>query len=302
MDTIKKHFTLFPTRLRVVLEKFPRWDEICEIRLRRDAPLSLTDSTRNLTLDEFGLPCSLSRGICCKADDLSYVLGSFCRGSVYRYFDRLQDGFAVDNDGWRMGICSEKIGGGIFLPEQIYGINLRIPRQVPFAAKPIVEKMEQEGLFSLLIFSPPGEGKTTVLRSLASMLSVGTSAFPPARVAVIDEKRELFPPRMKVQTGLLDLLTGYEKGAGIEAATRFFSPQIILCDEIGNEKDADSILNSCSGGCYVAATAHAGSEKEARQIPYLARLMTSGKFRYGLFLEKKRGGNTERSFRWEKFG
>lgn len=300
MDSIKRHLALFPPRLRDVLDKYSRWDHVCEVRLRMNAPLSLTNFQGNVTLDENGRECPLPLGILCKEEELSYLLGAFCKGSVYRYFDRLKDGFAVDEDGWRMGICSQRTAGAVFLPHQILGINLRIPRQAPFAAKPIVEKMNAEGIFSLLICSAPGEGKTTILRSLGALLSLGYAGLSPLRVAVVDEREELFPPNMKVKAGLLDVLPAYEKSAGIELATRLFSPQIILCDEIGSSKEADSVLNACSGGCKVIASAHAENLSEAKCSPPLAKLIESGKFRYALFLKKIPGKAYRCRLQWEK--
>lgn len=302
MDSITRHLTLFPPRLRDILEKYTHWDHICEIRLRLNAPLSLTNFRGNITLDEEGKPCPLPLGITCKEDELSYLLGAFCGGSVYRYFDRLKDGFAVDEDGWRMGICSQRTAGSVFLPHHISGINLRIPRQAPFAAKPIIEKMKTEGVFSLLICSAPGEGKTTLLRSLGALLSLGNMGISPLRVAVVDQREELFPPNMKIQAGLLDVLPAYEKREGIEQATRLFSPQVILCDEIGSLDEAEAVLGACSGGCTVIASAHAATLYEAQCSPALAKLMGSGKFRYGLFLEKIPGETYQCRFRWEKFG
>ncbi len=301
MDTIKHHLALFPPRLRKILEAFPYWDNVCEIRLRCNAPLSLTSHQGNIMLNEQGEPCPISRGVICSEDELSSLVGAFCGGSVYRYFDRLKDSFAVDAHGWRMGICSLKSEDSIFIPSQLLGINLRIPRQIPFAAKPIIEKMEKEGLFSLLIFSPPGEGKTTLLRSLAVLLSTGYGCLKPIRVCAVDERGELFPQKMSIKTGLLDILPDYKKGEGISLATRLFSPQIICCDEIGSALEADAVLSACSGGCYVVATAHAESLQEAKITPYLARLMESGKFRYGLFLKKEAGQHYFCRLQWEKF-
>ncbi len=302
MDSITRHLNLFPPRLRSVLEKYTDWDHICEIRLRLNAPLSLTNFCENITLDEEGKPCPLSLGIPCREDELSYFLGAFCGGSVYRYFDRLKDGFAVDGDGWRMGICSQRTAGSVFLPHHIFGINLRIPRQVPLAAKPIIEKMKTEGIFSLLICSAPGEGKTTILRSLGALLSLGSAGLSPLRVAAVDEREELFPPNMKIEAGLLDVLPAYKKSDGIEQATRLFSPQIILCDEIGSLQEAEAVLSACSGGCTVIASAHAATLDEAKRSPTLAKLMESGKFRYVLFLEKQRGDTYQCRFHWEKLG
>lgn len=300
MDIIQRHFILFSPRIKKALEKYSHWESVCEIRLRPNAPLSLTDHRGNITIDENGIPCPLSQGIITYKEDLSHLVASFCGGSVYRYFENLQDGFAVDEDGWRLGLCTQKLSGRFFLPDRILGINLRIPRHVPFAAKPILQKMRDESFFSLLICSPPGEGKTTTLRSLGAMLSLGNDLFPPQRVTVIDERGELFPTNMKIRTGLLDVLPYYEKSKGIELATRLFSPQIILCDEIGSIKEADSILSACSGGCSVVATAHAGSVEEAKRSPLLAKLMESGKFQYVLFLNKEADETFRCRFSWYK--
>ncbi|MBQ3076016.1 MAG: hypothetical protein IJC26_08095 [Clostridia bacterium] len=301
MDIIKHHFTLFPPRLRRILEDFPDWEKIFEIRLRCGAPLSLSSMNGNVTLNESGLPCPLSQGVCAEEEEIAYVLGSFCKGSVYRYFHRLKDGFAVDDYGWRIGISTERAEQGVYFPGKILGINLRIPRQAPMAAVPIIEKMKSEGLFSMLIFSAPGEGKTTILRSLASLLSLGSDAMSPVRVAVVDERQELFPPKMKIKAGLLDVLPSYGKSEGMELAARLFSPQVIPCDEIGNHKEAEAILDSCSGGCYAVATAHSASPEEARRIPYLSKLIESGKFRYGLFIKKEAKERYQCKFLWEKF-
>ena len=131
------------------------------------------------------------------------------------------------------------------------------------------------------------------------MLSLGDQGVPPLRVTVIDEKSELFPPQMKVKTGLLDVLPSYEKGEGITLATRLFSPQVILCDEVGNLNETEAILNAGSGGSYVMATAHARTLREAKQLPYLARLMDSGRFRYGVFLKKEGEKACRLTVHWE---
>lgn len=299
MDKIRRHLALFPPRLRSILEKYDRWEYISEIRLRLNAPLSLTKFDGNVTLDPEGMACPLSSGVICREEELSDLLGAFCGGSVYRYFDRFKDGFAVDEDGWRLGICSQPATGSVFLPQRITGINLRIPRQVPFAAKPILKKMQAEGVFSLLVCSAPGEGKTTLLRSLGALLSLGNGSLSPLRVAVVDERGELFPPKMKIKTGLLDVLPFYEKSVGIEHATRLFSPQVILCDEIGSPGEADAVLNACSGGCTVVASAHAATLREARHSPALAKLMDSGKFQSLLFLTRLPGETYQCRFQWE---
>ena len=52
---------------------------------------------------------------------------------------------------------------------------------------------------------------------------------------------------------------GYPKGVGIEIATRCFSPQLIVCDEIGSESEAEAILSASNCGVPILASAHGDS-------------------------------------------
>lgn len=95
----------------------------------------------------------------------------------------------------------------------------------------------------MLIYSPPGEGKTTLLRDIASLLSS-----PPylRRVAVIDSRAELFRED-SFSASIADIYTGYPKAYGIELATRTMSPQFIVCDELGTE-EAKSVMEDQNCG------------------------------------------------------
>lgn len=300
MDKIKKHLLHFPKRIKDALEGYEGWERICEIRLRAGLPLSLTSYDGNILIDEEGKPCQFSRALCCTEKEMTEILSAFCGGSVYRYFDTLKEGFAVDDDGWRLGLCSSKGSAKNFLPETVEGMNLRIPRSVPYAALPLVKTLSEEGLDSFLILSKPGDGKTTLIRSLAFLLSKGEGLDKAVRVAVVDERREIFPKKFSENMGLIDVLSGYEKKEGIEMATRLFSPQVILCDEIGNEEEAKALLSSCSGGCRVIATAHAKDLAEARRIPYLDMLFRSGRFEKAVFIQRIVENEYKSVLRWEK--
>ncbi len=300
MDDIKKHLLYFPKRIKEALEGYEGWDRICEIRLRLGLPLSLTSFDGNILIDEKGRPCKFSRALCCTEKEMTQILSAFCGGSVYRYFDTLKEGYAVDEDGWRLGLCTSKGSTKNFLPEKPDGMNLRIPRNAPYAALPLMKKIAEEGLSSFLILSKPGDGKTTLIRSLATLLSKGEGLSEPIRVAVVDERREIFPKKFTENMGLCDVLSGYEKKEGVEMATRLFTPQVILCDEIGNEEEAKALLSSCSGGCRVIATAHAKDLAEARKIPYLEMLFRSGRFEKAVFIQRKEGKEYKSFLRWEK--
>ena len=297
MENIKKHFSLFPPKIRSALEGFSRWDSICEIRLRKDLPLSLTSYGENILIDHWGKRCGIKDAITASSKDLNFILGSFCRGSVYRYFESLNQGYAVNEDGWRMGVFGEKKVMTSFLPEEINAINLRIPRFIDSAADDLIAHLRSDGIKSTLIFSPPGEGKTTLLRALAQKLALGSWG-KPLRVCVIDEKEELFPKGYRSK-GLIDLLSGYEKKEGIEMAVRLFSPEVILCDEVGNEKEVNAILSSCTGGCIVFASCHAAGLDDAKEIGTLKPLIQSGLFHRAVTLKRKKADFYERTLVFE---
>lgn len=278
MDEIKKHLNLFTERIRSALCGFSNWEEIQEIRLRHSLPLSLTSYSGNLFLDEKGRVCSREKAILCKEEDLFEFLCRFCRGEVYRHFATLKSGFVVDENGWRLGLCPEKERTSDFIPERLEGINLRIPRKINGASDAFLKHFLSRPLSSTLILSKPGAGKTTLIRSLAENLSKGYGSLLPLRVAVIDERKEIFPPAFRKEAGLCDILSGYDKKSGIEIATRLFSPEVIVLDEIGGKSEADAIFSTCGGGSLIFASAHAGSLREAKNFSFLKELIEGGIF------------------------
>ncbi len=285
MNELKKHLNLFPARIRKALNAFDAWDRIREIRLRCELPLSLTSYDGNIFLSETGQPSYFDRAMRCTACEIRELVSSFCSGSVYRYLDTLKDGFLVDESGWRLGLCPDRSQRFSHLPERFEGANLRLPRSIPNAAAELISYFSSRALSSTLLLSPPGDGKTTMLRSLACSLSRGDGKRA-LRVAVIDERQELFPACFREELGLCDVLSGYSKAEGLEIATRIFSPEIIVCDEIGSAEDVNAILSHCHGGSLFFASAHAESRHPEALRPSVKRLIDEGVFQTIAFLER----------------
>lgn len=288
MTGFERAVSYLPPRLQAALNAFHDKDSICEIRLRRGLPLSLTSFSGNITIDPEGKPCSLVRAAVATEREISETVTNFCEGSVYRYLTTLREGFLINESGIRLGLCPA--GHQVQtqdLPEGYSTISLRIPRQVDGAADGLIRFFRENGLSSTLIISPPGAGKTTLLRDLAVSLASGKTgnAF---RVSVIDERRELFPSDQIHGGGLCDIISGIPKARGIEMATRVLSPEVILCDEIGSEGEAESILGAQSGGTYFIATSHGTSLESIKRKPRLNRLLESGIFQTLVILEKEK--------------
>jgi stage III sporulation protein AA len=137
----------------------------------------------------------------------------------------------------------------------------------------------------VLIYSPPGVGKTSLLRNIAAELSKGKN---PLRVVVVDSRGEL-------EFGLgsrylcADVLSGYPKAVGIEIALRSMGAQIIICDEIGNDEDVSSICSAASGGAALLASAHAADMRSLMSKKNIQELHRSEVF--GAYVGITRAGN-----------
>lgn len=259
---------------------------LCEIRLRQGCPLGVASCGKNY----------YSPTVICSHEDIEMTLRKLCGNSLYSHADTIREGYISYSHGIRVGLCGKAVvrDGGIDAVTDITSINIRIPHRVRGAADGIYRLLESRGFSdSLLVYSPPGVGKTTVLRELIGKLSSGASAH---NVAVIDSRCEL-------AAGLdgavaADVLSSYPRGRGIEIAVRTLSPDYVVCDEISSDDDLSALKYAVGSGARIIASSHGRSYAELMSREGFSDLQRRGVFSIfaGLLERQGRGYKTELTF------
>ena len=112
-------------------------------------------------------------------------------------------------------------------------------------------------LYHTLLVSPPGCGKTTLLRDLIRQISEGNEFIKGMSVGVVDER---------------------SKAEGMIMLIRSMRPEVIAVDEIGGSEDVHAIEYAMHCGCRMIATAHADSMEELQKKPVFERLIREKRF------------------------
>ena len=241
-------FEIFPPRLYAALSDLvARRIPIDEVRLRDGRCASVTSSNDNIRLD-----------VMLNRQEIDAIVARICDDSLYAHADTINCGYVTLDGGIRVGIAGRASvsDGKVLGVYEISSMCFRVPRKIMKVGAPVLELLRKfEGGAGVLVYSPPAQGKTTLIRAVAAALASGDM---PWRVAVIDSRGELgFALEDK---GLcVDVLTGYPRPLGIEIAARTMNAQLIVCDEIGGVEEARAMIAAQNCGVPLLATAHAGS-------------------------------------------
>ena len=200
----------------------------------------------------------IKTSIATSRETIEKIILSLCDGSIYAHLNTIKEGYISVGKGIRAGICGKAVisNGQVEGIYDITSVNIRIPQRIRNASERIFNYLKERCfLCSAILYSPPGVGKTTVLRDLISHLSDEQ-----IRCAVIDSREEITPILNDAISA--DIFLSYPKDVAIEIATKSMTPQIIVCDEITSLKEAEAIKYSVNTGVSIIATTHAGSFEE----------------------------------------
>ncbi len=225
--------------------------------------------------------------------ELGFVLEAATGASVHSASSRLAEGFITAKGGFRVGLCGAVglSGGEPGGFTSVSSAAIRISREHKGACVPIIDSVYSGGeVRSTLIISPPGGGKTTLLRDLVRYISDAAGG---PRVGLCDERSEIaafFDGEPTMDVGRrTDVLDGCPKARAVSMLLRSMNPGVIAIDEITAEEDAEAMTRAAHCGVKLIATAHAASRTELAERPIYRALLASGVFEE-LIIIRKLGG------------
>lgn len=290
---------LLPPRFRRAALQLPdhRKQRTEEFRLRVGRPPTVLLPEGEVTLPYFGADA------CVSARDLAQMVDTLTDYSRYACAETLRQGYLCLRGGFRLGVCGTAIlrRGAVAGLRDISSAALRIVTERIGLAEALAPGLYESGRFqSTLLLSPPGGGKTTLLRDLIRRLSLGDEDHAALRVAVVDERGEIAVcAEGAAQMALgphTDVLTLCPKAQGIGMVLRAMNPQVIAVDEITAVEDIAAMAQAANCGAALLATMHAASLDELRRKPLWSALRSAGVFSRAVIIS---GTGEERSYRVE---
>ena len=284
---------LLPLRWQRPARQLPDWQKaLCEeLRLRVGQGMTALLPEGELLVPQEGQAMTVSQ------NDLEQLCDNVTGYSRYAASETLRRGYLTASGGFRIGLC-----GTMVMQERqtatlrdLSSAVIRIGRQHPGIARDLLPQLTEGGGFeSTLILSPPGLGKTTLLRELIRLLSDGTEGLPAHRVAVADERGEIaamYRGKSQMAVGChTDVLDACPKAEAMEILLRAANPQIIAVDEITAREDLQAMAWAANCGVRLLATVHAGSVDELRQKPLISQLLEMGVFKRCICITRDAGG------------
>ena len=283
-------FHFLAPRLKQILER-AALPNLEEIRLRITRPLVVKTGAGYHCLDERGRTVPQAEAYHVLPEDVAGTVQILTNNSWYAWEEEIRRGYLTVPGGHRVGICGRAVldGERVKSVRNVSSLSIRIAQAVPGAADSLMSRVcpgGRGGVLSTLIISPPGCGKTTLLRDLARQIS--GAGF---QVVIIDERSEIAAcyqgiPQLDVGPHT-DVLDGYPKTAGVAVAVRALSPQVVVTDEIGHPDDGSALAELARSGVKVLASCHGESLNQVRARRWAAESL--GVFQLAVVLSGRNG-------------
>ncbi len=271
-------------------------DTLQEVRLRAGKPLAVTVEGRNRFVSPKGELLQNSQGaLRVDWDMIVKSLEFMSRSSLYAFENEMRNGYITVEGGHRIGMVGRTVcqNGQVTGINPIAGLNIRIAHEIRGCAEVLLPRVTDDGLLlHTLIVSPPGGGKTTLLRDLIRLASDKLHM----TVGVVDERSEVggcYRGIPQCELGQqTDVLDGCPKAEGMLMLLRTMNPQVIAVDELGGRAELDAVVSVLHAGVKLLCTAHSDSLAELERRPGFDKVLQEKIFERIVVLDGLQGPGT----------
>lgn len=311
---LKSIAAILPPNLYKIVSQIP--DSILatmeELRVREQRPLEVVYEGKFGFVSPNGTVAAVDRASTAYRPshaDCMQLLDLLANHSLYTMEEELRRGYVTVRGGHRVGLAGTAVveNGAIRQIKTVSSFNIRLAREIKDTGKFLLGHLLDPAVHNVhhtLIISAPQQGKTTIARDLARLISHGYwpmlhAHWKGLKVGIVDERSELAACHQGVPTfdvgPRTDVLDSCPKAEGMMMMIRSMSPDVIIVDEIGRAEDVAAIQEAIHAGIRVIATAHGHSLTDVMRRPMLKQLIDESAFSRFAVLDRTQGIGTVKS-------